>query len=132
MFRVLLDAILRNADRQGFENKKSSDNQVLISTSFSKIEDTEYVLITIANNGNPFPEGFTLKDYVTRGSIAGKMGNTGLGGYHVWSIVERHHGHMNISSRKTWSTIIEILIPVEIYAESDADKFIEYGGSEYL
>lgn len=132
MFRVLLDAILRNAYRHGFENKKSSDNQVLISTSFSKIEDTEYVLITIANNGNPFPEGFTLKDYVTRGSIAGKMGNTGLGGYHVWSIVERHHGHMNISSSKTWSTIIEILIPVEIYAESDADKFIEYGGSEYL
>ena len=60
------------------------------------------------------------------------MGNTGLGGYHVWSIVERHHGHMNISSSKTWSTIIEILIPAEIYAESDADKFIEYGGSEYL
>ena len=132
MFRVLLDAILRNAYRHGFENKKSSDNQVLISTSFSKIEDTEYVLITIANNGNPFPEGFTLKDYVTRGNIAGKMGNTGLGGYHVWSIVERHHGHMNISSSKTWSAIIEILIPVEIYAESDADKFIEYGGSEYL
>lgn len=132
MFRVLLDAILRNAYRHGFENKKSSDNQVLINTSFSKINDTEYVLITIANNGNPFPEGFTLKDYVTRGSIAGKMGNTGLGGYHVWSIVERHNGHMNISCSKTWNAIIEILIPVEIYAESDADKFIEYAGSEYL
>ena len=132
MFRVLLDAILRNAYRHGFENKKSSDNQVLINTSFSKINDTEYVLITIANNGNPFPEGFTLKDYVTRGSIAGKMGNTGLGGYHVWSIVERHNGHMNISCSKTWNAIIEILIPVEIYAESDANKFIEYGGSEYL
>ena len=83
-----------------------------------------------ANNGVPFPKGFDIRQFVKRGAFAGDTGNTGLGGYHVYSIVKRHKGYINLTDSKAWPVIIEVLIPVELYGEMDTDKFVDYGNAE--
>ena len=130
MFRVIFDTILRNAYKHGFGARKSSDNKVDIETSLVTYNEKEYVLLSIANNGKPFPSDLTIEKYIKRGGFAGITGNTGLGGYHVYSIVKRHNGLLNISSSQAWGAIVEILIPVEFYEEIDTDKFEEYGNAE--
>lgn len=130
MFRVIFDAVLRNAYKHGFGAQMSSDNKVYIKTSLVTYNDKEYVLLGIANNGTPFPEELTIEKYIKRGGLAGITGNTGLGGYHVYSIVKRHNGFLNISSSQAWGAIVEMLVPVEYYEETDTDKFEEYGNAE--
>lgn len=130
MFRVIFDTVLRNAYKHGFGAQRSSDNKVYIETSLVTYNDKEYVLLGIANNGTPFPKELTIEKYIKRGGFAGVTGNTGLGGYHVYSIVKRHNGFLNISSSQAWGAIVEMLVPVEFYEETDTDKFEEYGNTE--
>lgn len=130
MFRVLFDTILRNAYKHGFYAQGSPDNKVEITTSFVRKEDREYILVEFANNGAPFPKGFDIHQYVKRGSFAGGTGNTGLGGYHIYSIVKRHDGFLDLADSKAWPVIIEVLIPVDVYGEQYINKFVEYGNSE--
>ena len=130
MFRVLFDTILRNAYKHGFYAQGTPDNKVEITTSFVRKEDREYVLVEFANNGAPFPKGFDINQYIKRGAFAGDTGNTGLGGYHIYSIVKRHDGFLNLADSKAWPVIIEVLIPVDVYGEIDTDKFIDYGNTE--
>lgn len=130
MFRVLCDAVLRNAYKHGFYAQGGPNNKVEITTSFVRKEDGEYILVEFANNGAPFPKGFDIRQFVKRGAFAGDTGNTGLGGYHVYSIVKRHKGYINLTDSKAWPIIIEVLIPVELYGEMDTDKFVDYGNAE--
>lgn len=130
MFRVLFDTILRNAYKHGFYAQGTPDNKVEITTSFVRKEDREYILVEFANNGAPFPKGFDISQYIKRGAFAGDTGNTGLGGYHIYSIVKRHDGFLNLADSKAWPVIIEVLIPVDVYGEIDTDKFIDYGNTE--
>ena len=130
MFRVLFDTILRNAYKHGFYAQGTPDNKVEITTSFVRKEDREYILVEFANNGVPFPKGFDINQYIKRGAFAGDTGNTGLGGYHIYSIVKRHDGFLNLADSKAWPVIIEVLIPVDVYGEIDTDKFIDYGNTE--
>lgn len=130
MFRVLFDTILRNAYKHGFYAQGTPDNKVEITTSFVRKEDREYILVEFANNGAPFPKGFDINQYIKRGAFAGDTGNTGLGGYHIYSIVKRHDGFLNLADSKAWPVIIEVLIPVDVYGEIDTDKFIDYGNTE--
>lgn len=130
MFRVLFDTILRNAYKHGFYAQGTPDNKVEITTSFVWKEDREYILVEFANNGAPFPKGFDIHQYIKRGAFAGDTGNTGLGGYHIYSIVKRHDGFLNLADSKAWPVIIEVLIPVDVYGEIDTDKFIDYGNTE--
>jgi signal transduction histidine kinase len=130
MFRVLFDTILRNAYKHGFYAQGTPDNKVEITTSLVRKEDREYILVEFANNGAPFPKGFDIHQYIKRGAFAGDTGNTGLGGYHIYSIVKRHDGFLNLADSKAWPVIIEVLIPVDVYGEIDTDKFIDYGNTE--
>ena len=130
MFRVLFDTILRNAYKHGFYAQGNPDNKVEITMSFVRKEDREYILVEFANNGAPFPKGFDINQYIKRGAFAGDTGNTGLGGYHIYSIVKRHDGFLNLADSKAWPVIIEVLIPVDVYGEIDTDKFIDYGNTE--
>ncbi|MDE7025156.1 MAG: hypothetical protein K2O88_04655 [Paramuribaculum sp.] len=70
-----------------------------------------FICISVANNGLPFPDSFTIEDYIKRGKHGGKSGKTGLGGYHVYSIVKKMGGYINLSSNADGDTVIELLIP---------------------
>ena len=130
MMRVLFDTVLDNAYRHGFNKKSSVNNRVVISSSCAMMNDQEYILITIANNGSPLANDFSLKKYVSRGVYLGNSGRTGLGGNHIFSIVKRHNGYLNVSSSAAWSVIIELLIPVELYCEAEENNFESYGNAD--
>lgn len=122
-FKVMLDSILTNAERHGFDKRRSDDNNVEISLSTEKYGDKAYVVIRVANNGYPFKNGFTIKDYITRGRYSANTGRSGLGGYHVYSIIKGHGGFMYIDSNKIWSVIIELLLPIN---NVELDNLVEY------
>lgn len=128
--KVLLDAILDNAYRHGFERFWSSEHQVSISSSYVSMDNRNYVLLSIANNGKPLPEGFSLSRYISRGEFVGETGRTGLGGNHIYSIVKRHGGFLNLTSTPEWSMVIEILLPIEFYNENESSKFVAYGNAK--
>lgn len=128
--KVLLDAILDNAYRHGFERFWSSEHQVSISSSYVSMDNRNYVLLSVANNGKPLPEGFSLSRYISRGEFVGETGRTGLGGNHIYSIVKRHGGFLNLTSTPEWSMLIEILLPIEFYNENESSKFVAYGNAK--
>lgn len=130
MFRILFDTLLDNAYRHGFHKLAAPSYSVLISSSCVKLHDKDYVLIEVANNGVPFSEGFSLKKFITRGTYVGATGRTGLGGNHIYSILKQHNGFLGISRSKVWNVIFELLIPVELYSESE--NFELYGKTDII
>ena len=123
LFKVMLDSILTNVERHGFDKRRSDDNHVEMSLSIEKYENKAYIVIRVANNGFPFKKGFTIKDYITRGRYSANTGRSGLGGYHVYSIIKGHGGFLNIDSNKIWSVIIELLLPIN---NVELDNVVEY------
>ena len=128
LFRILFDTLLDNAYRHGFNKLESPTNRVAISTSCVSMHDREYVLIEVANNGVPFPEGFSLKKFISRGTFVGSSGRTGLGGNHIYAITKKHKGYLAISNSTAWNVIFEILIPVELYSETE--NIVAYGNTD--
>lgn len=125
--KVLLDAILNNANKHGFNGIEVQNPQILISTSYTIVNKMPCVLMSIANNGASFPTGFTIEQYVREGEFGGTSGNTGRGGYHVYQIAKRHQGYISISNDDEWNVKINVMIPIEYYDECDTEKILEYG-----
>lgn len=129
LLRVILDTAFRNAYSHGFEQRYSESNLVKFGCRLVEYEGKIFVCITIANNGNPMPSDFSKEDFIVRGKKAGKMGNTGKGGYHIYTIAKKYNGYINVSSSKEWSFILEVLIPAH---NVDNNEIIEVYGSECL
>lgn len=125
--KVMLDAILENANRHGFDGVDVQNPQIRILTSYVMVNEMPCVLISIANNGAPFPNDFTIEQYIREGEFGGTKGHTGRGGYHVYQIAKRHQGCISISSDDEWRVIINIMIPIEYYDECETEKFVKYG-----
>lgn len=123
LFKVMLDSILTNVERHGFDKRRNEDNHVEILLSTEKYENKAYIVIRVANNGFPFKKGFTIKDYITRGRYSANTGRSGLGGYHVYSIIKGHGGFLYIDSNKIWNVIIELLLPIN---NEELDNLVEY------
>ena len=119
MLTVMLDSILNNAVRHGFHKRKDVGNQVLIHLSEVVYDDTPYLLLSIANNGEEISDGFTIEDYVSRGRYTASTGRTGLGGYHVYQIVKGHNGYLRLDSNKQWNLIVEVLLPINSTSIND-------------
>ena len=112
MFKYLLDTILENVYRHGFEEREVTGAMVHISTTPRLIDDKSYLLLSIANNGKPLSEDFSIEKFIGRGECCGETKHTGLGGYHIYHIVKSHNGYMNITGTSAWPVIYEILIPI--------------------
>ena len=111
---VMLDSILNNAIRHGFHKRKTytERNLVEISTSIVEYNTRPYVLLSVANNGDPISDGFTINDYISRGRFSASTGRSGLGGYHVFQVVKGHNGYMYLDSNKVWNMVVDILLPI--------------------
>ena len=113
MLTVMLDSILNNAARHGFDKRKRMGNSVQLKLSTVKYESKPYVLISIANNGESMSSSFTIEDYISRGRYTAATGRSGLGGYHTYQIAKGHGGFLCLDSNKQWSVIIEVLLPID-------------------
>lgn len=126
-----LDCILANAHQHGFNRKAGDNNQVSIELKPVIINDQvqsgdveeRYVLLSVSNNGNPLPDGFTLKDFVSRGIVGINSSQDGLGGDHVCKIAHLFDGKVSIEISEQWLSF-NILIP--IYIAPKDTNFIEY------
>jgi type I restriction enzyme M protein len=125
MFKYLLDTILDNVYKHGFEQKEVPGAMVRISSSPTLIDEKPYLLISIANNGKPFAEDFTIEKFIGRGECCGNTKNTGLGGYHTYHIIKKHDGFLNLTGTSAWPVIYEILLPIEDSFEDNA-KLSDY------
>lgn len=125
LLTVMLDSILNNAIRHGFHKRKNhtEHNCVQISTSLVDYNGLTYVNISVANNGDPIAEGFTIEDYTSRGRYTASTGRSGLGGYHVYQIAKGHNGFMYLDSNKMWNTIVEVLLPVDATMSNDIPAY---------
>ena len=75
-------------------------------------------MLSIANNGSSFADGFTVEDYISKGRFVSSTGRSGLGGYHVHQITKGHNGFLCLDSNKIWSVIVDVLIPLSITEEN--------------
>ena len=122
---VMIDTIMDNARRHGFAKTYSDQNLVNISLSSTSYNDKPYALLTIANNGAPMNEEFGVKGFISRGHFDGKSGRSGLGGYHIYSIVKKHGGFMTIRQDEQWNFILDILLPLS--KECKSSNYSIYG-----
>lgn len=115
LLTVMLDSILNNAIRHGFHKRKNYTDHNLVQIALSAVEynGQPYMQLSVANNGDPIAEGFTIKDYISRGRYTTSTGRSGLGGYHVYQIVKGHNGFLYLDSNKVWNMIVEVLLPIE-------------------
>lgn len=129
--KVLLDAILENANRHGFKDGYIENPQIQISASYTTVNKLPCVLISIANNGASFPKDFTIEKYIREGEFGGSSGNSGRGGFHIYQIAKRHQGYISLSNDDIWNVKVNIMIPLEYYEESEIEKFSTYE-EEYM
>ena len=121
----MLDSVLNNAIRHGFHKRKdyTQNNKVNFAFQLVKYKNEPYLVIRIANNGDPLSDDFTIDDYITRGRFVSTTGRSGLGGYHVYQVVKGHKGYLSLDSNKVWNVIVDILIPVN---NVELDNLLEY------
>lgn len=112
LFSVMMDNILRNAHRHGFDKKVSSENKVSIELDVVQYEGIDHLMLSVRNNGKKMEEGFSVYDYISRGKHGKRTGNTGQGGYDIYQIVKKFNGYLGLRSDDQWNFIIDILIPV--------------------
>lgn len=101
LLKILLDNILLNAQKHGFDSKKES-NEVVLDLSVLD----EDLILDIKNNGKKFPKGFDKEKFIAKYSTANPNNGTGIGGYDINRIIEYFGG--------TWDLILneDIIYPV--------------------
>ncbi len=130
---TVLDCILANAHQHGFNRKANDRNQVSVELKPVTInrqlidsicaDEERYVLISVSNNGNPLPEGFTLKDFISRGIVGINSSQDGLGGDHICKITHMFGGKVSIETSDQWLSF-NVMIP--IYITPKDTNFNEY------
>ena len=123
LLMILMDTVTDNAKRHGFGSSYHPENIVNISLQHVKYGEKPCVLLSVSNNGYPMDEGFTIQDYITRGSFKGEHGRTGLGGNHIHTIVKKHGGWLNIRNDKSWSFIVDMLFPMVDPSDEDFNDY---------
>lgn len=81
LLKTLIDNILTNAHKYGFESKEKG-NQVVIE--LSEVDDA--LVLEFRNNGNSFPKNYDREKFITKYSTADSVNGSGLGGYDIHRI----------------------------------------------
>ena len=105
---VILNSIIDNAKKHGFEEKSIDKPEIHIEASLNG----GYVLLKICNNGTPIE--ITTEEYRTRGVFSGITGHTGIGGYQISKYAELQGGYVEIPlpQKKEWNTEIHLYIKI--------------------
>lgn len=110
--KILLDAAIRNAYIHGFNRHAKIGDKIQISTELVSFLNKTFLLLEIANNGEPLSQELTLQKYATLGVTAGENALSGRGGNHIYLIAKKADGFINITKSNEWSFILEVLLPI--------------------
>jgi signal transduction histidine kinase len=83
--------LIRNAEVHGFP-----DNRVDAVLLFRIVEQRKRVVIDYTNNGRPFPENLSEKDFMAFGRKSSDSPGEGLGGAWIGKVVAAHNGTFEI------------------------------------
>lgn len=78
LLKTLIDNLLTNAHKYGFE-QKSAGNEVVLELK----EVDDFLTMEVRNNGKPFPRNFDREKFITKYSTADTNSGSGLGGYDI-------------------------------------------------
>lgn len=96
-FKVVIRNFVNNAIKHGFS--EAINEKVIV---FSLGEDKDYYYINIINNGEPFPDNFTLEDFLKFGGRHRSEKGSGIGGFLIGKVIDNHGGTIElITSGKT-------------------------------
>lgn len=116
---IMMDCLLDNANRHGFQKTKSPGNKVKIHLDRTTLGDENVIIIAVGNNGKPMPKDFGIDDYITSGKFGTETGRSGLGGSHVYNIVSSMGGTLDFiceevssAEKDEWWTTFMISIPL--------------------
>ncbi|MBK6953807.1 MAG: hypothetical protein IPH24_17680 [Crocinitomicaceae bacterium] len=79
------------------------------------------VILSFKNNGLAFPENFDKEKFIRKNLKAGDTGNTGIGGYDIYQIVNFMEGSFDLKLNEDdqYATNYEIELPIIITKESE-------------
>ena len=83
LFKTLIDNIITNANKHGFEKKEAS-NEVVIELN----EVDDFLVMEIKNNGKSFPKNFNKEKFIRKYSTSNPKKGSGLGGYDIHRIAK--------------------------------------------
>jgi len=116
---IMMDCLLDNANRHGFQKTKSPGNKVKIHLDRTMLGNENAIIIAVGNNGKPMPKDFSIDDYITSGKFGTETGRSGLGGSHVFKIVSAMGGTLDFISeavtsaeKDEWWTTFMITVPL--------------------
>ena len=116
---IMMDCLLDNANRHGFQKTKSPGNKVKIHLDRTTLGNENAIIIAVGNNGKPMPKDFSIDDYITSGKFGTETGRSGLGGSHVFKIVSAMGGTLDFISeavtsavKDEWWTTFMITVPL--------------------
>jgi len=112
---LLFNNILDNSERHGFKGGKNDSNTLIIELQIGEELSYPSLLITIKNNGLPFPENFDRGKFIQKNLKAGETGNTGIGGYDIDRIVKFMKGTFDllINEDPNFPSIYKIELPLQ-------------------
>lgn len=116
LLSVLFNNIFDNAERHAFRGVKNDTNELQIRLQIVIQQGTPRVILTLKNNGLPFPENFDGKKFIKKNFKAGETGNTGIGGYDINQIVQYMQGSFDLKLNEDdlYPTIYEIELQLAI------------------
>jgi K+-sensing histidine kinase KdpD len=83
--------LIRNAEVHGYRGDCSGARLLFVIT-----ERRKRIVIDYTNNGQPFPENLTEKDFLTFGRKSGDSPGEGLGGAWIDKVIAAHNGSFEI------------------------------------
>jgi len=95
-FSYLIRNFLINTIKHAFDDTKS-ERTIVINMS----EDKDYYYLSLINNGVPFPDGFTLDDFLSFGGRVENNKGSGLGGFLMGKIIKNHSGIIDLMTPGT-------------------------------
>ncbi|RZK13239.1 MAG: hypothetical protein EOO46_00080 [Flavobacterium sp.] len=127
LLRELFDNLIDNAKKHAFQDQVDNRIEIYIMKSFDFNENDE-VQILFSNTGKPFPEDFTINDFVRKGAKSGESKGDGFGGWYINKIIKRLKGNFDIIDETAGeglpgtdlATSFEINFPI-IETEENAD-----------
>ncbi len=94
-FRFVIKNFIQNSIVHGLIGKKKGN---LI---FHLEEDSDFYYLSLINDGKPFPDSFSLEDFLSFGKRFDNSKGSGIGGYLIGKVIENHNGSIELMEAGT-------------------------------